>query len=784
MDSVDMLIYHPEDYEVRPCPEPEMARKRLNTPGYFTSTKGHSVLRNRWGYGGRAMSPVDDLYLSDIYRPRYSTYYDTTGTENEIRRNVNRELLFSTHAADDAFDMAAKSKNRDQEILREAYNAIPPSKSTPAAYESSAGRKVSSAYVPHRRFQTERPQSETYRSVLTMKPSGARPQSDWVSSSIFRDIRNPETYELRRRLARESPIRSPTISPYQSPRESPDRELGQGRRYRRAGPSRVGSSYTRLVKQTKRYYPSYDEIEDCSDIEDTFTDDDDRDRYLNYPIRSDDTYDFGDDVDDDVQSTTSHISSYYVPPRERSPSPVEYMAYQPRKRRIYDDDEKSETPQRYTSVADIPLFSMSPYRSALDINKSALVPSNTSVRHGSSVANDVMFHDIISQTAAKARQALKNVNLEEYDSAALVFSVEGEMKDPVRGKSMGFEYVARPLMLKGPMLAGPAMSAIRSSDHGFRGYLNDLSNFRQGIKDRLSSGYSALSEALRLPRYRRRLPLALEYEDDEDLYGYDYSSPLLSRRKRIGDYSYGQERLNLFPLHGSRHRALPSSDASLDQIDSMEMYDPDAELQLTTLEKIKIKAALVGSKVDVVTPKSRRPKSDYAAKVIRRIKKEEREQTAPEDVTCSSMSASKPVSTTFSTRGGKAIRDVDGFTQPKNVLSWQYRIESRVDPEDIIEMPKTYAAVKEQMKQVQCKMDKHRQLMDRATGEGVTSSSTEYSEKITPSVRVRATSVRPPPVSFTPDTKFHGDNEYSPMSDVRRRVRSVIRKNKRAASVI
>ncbi|XP_069113443.1 uncharacterized protein [Argopecten irradians] len=462
MDSVDMLIYHPEDYEVRPCPEPEMARKRLNTPGYFTSTKGHSVLRNRWGYGGRAMSPVDDLYLSDIYRPRYSTYYDTTGTENEIRRNVNRELLFSTHAADDAFDMAAKSKNRDQEILREAYNAI-------------------------------------------------------------------------------------------------------------------------------------------------------------------------------------------------------------------------------------------------------------------------------------------------------------------------------------------------------------------GIKDRLSSGYSALSEALRLPRYRRRLPLALEYEDDEDLYGYDYSSPLLSRRKRIGDYSYGQERLNLFPLHGSRHRALPSSDASLDQIDSMEMYDPDAELQLTTLEKIKIKAALVGSKVDVVTPKSRRPKSDYAAKVIRRIKKEEREQTAPEDVTCSSMSASKPVSTTFSTRGGKAIRDVDGFTQPKNVLSWQYRIESRVDPEDIIEMPKTYAAVKEQMKQVQCKMDKHRQLMDRylepdlkpesedvkskimnlyvdmeqrnpslfrATGEGVTSSSTEYSEKITPSVRVRATSVRPPPVSFTPDTKFHGDNEYSPMSDVRRRVRSVIRKNKRAASVI
>ncbi|XP_021347113.1 uncharacterized protein LOC110446328 isoform X15 [Mizuhopecten yessoensis] len=462
MDTLDMYNYHPRDYEVRAHPEPEMARnKRLSTPGYFTSTKGHSVLRNKWGYGGRAMSPVDDLYLSDVYRPRNTSYYDTTGTENEIRRNVNRELLFSSHAADDAFDVAAKSRNRDQEILREATNAI-------------------------------------------------------------------------------------------------------------------------------------------------------------------------------------------------------------------------------------------------------------------------------------------------------------------------------------------------------------------GIKDRLSSGYSALSEAVRLPRYRRRLPLAIDYEDDEDTYSYGYSSPLplLSHRKRIGDYSYGRERLNMFPLLGSRHRALTSSDASLDQIEALETYDPDAEQQLTTLEKIKIKAALVGSRVDVVTPKSRKPKSEYAAKVIRRIRKEERDQTVPEDVTVSVKSTSKPVSTT-STRGGKAIRAVDGYTQPKNILSWQYRIDSRVDPEDVIQMPKTYEAVRKQMKDVQCRMDKHRQLMDRylepdlkpetedvkskimnlyvdmeqrnpslfrATGESVTSSSTEHREI---STSVRATSVRPPPVSFNPAIQYHrDDSEFPPMSDVRRRVRSVIRKNKRAASVL
>jgi len=49
---------------------------------------------------------------------------DTTGEENEIRRNVNRELMFSNHAVDDTFDLAARSRNRDQTLLREATNAI------------------------------------------------------------------------------------------------------------------------------------------------------------------------------------------------------------------------------------------------------------------------------------------------------------------------------------------------------------------------------------------------------------------------------------------------------------------------------------------------------------------------------------------------------------------------------------------------------------------------------------------------------------------------------------
>ncbi|OWF53561.1 hypothetical protein KP79_PYT13674 [Mizuhopecten yessoensis] len=195
-----------------------MARnKRLSTPGYFTSTKGHSVLRNKWGYGGRAMSPVDDLYLSDVYRPRNTSYYDTTGTENEIRRNVNRELLFSSHAADDAFDVAAKSRNRDQEILREATNAIVNTETHASPKAAVAARRARShshftyhhptaapkSYLPPPKTTTistpsysyvRRPRKEAAlvgSRVDVVTPKSRKPKSEYAAK-VIRRIRKEE----------------------------------------------------------------------------------------------------------------------------------------------------------------------------------------------------------------------------------------------------------------------------------------------------------------------------------------------------------------------------------------------------------------------------------------------------------------------------------------------------------------------------------------------------------------------------------------------------------------
>jgi len=65
-------------------------------------------------------------------------------------------------------------------------------------------------------------------------------------------------------------------------------------------------------------------------------------------------------------------------------------------------------------------------------------------------------------------------------------------------------------------------------------------------------------------------------------------------------------------------------------------------------------------------------------------------------------------------RGGKAIRDEDGqFTKPKNLLSWKYRLEARTTPGDYFQTPRTFANMRDQIRHVRDKMDRHRQLMDR-----------------------------------------------------------------------
>jgi hypothetical protein len=49
---------------------------------------------------------------------------DTAREENEIRRDVNSELIYTSNLLDDTYDVAARSRNRDQCLLRDATKAL------------------------------------------------------------------------------------------------------------------------------------------------------------------------------------------------------------------------------------------------------------------------------------------------------------------------------------------------------------------------------------------------------------------------------------------------------------------------------------------------------------------------------------------------------------------------------------------------------------------------------------------------------------------------------------
>lgn len=67
-------------------------------------------------YEGKFIKILNILFIGSLV--------DTTREENEIRRDVNSELLYTSNLVDDTYDLAAKSRNRDQMLLREATRAL------------------------------------------------------------------------------------------------------------------------------------------------------------------------------------------------------------------------------------------------------------------------------------------------------------------------------------------------------------------------------------------------------------------------------------------------------------------------------------------------------------------------------------------------------------------------------------------------------------------------------------------------------------------------------------
>nr|XP_034299082.1 uncharacterized protein LOC105341623 isoform X4 [Crassostrea gigas] len=760
-------------------------------------TPGDSYLSSR-SYSRRGFS-VPRFY-DDTYVPRYvpsRQFLDTTGEENSIRKSVNRELMLTSHFVDDAYDLASSSHKRDEEVLKHASQAIPPSSATNDPLPTTH-LKASAPPKPFRRFQT----ADSYRGALPQDPIQKRGRSmppllrnkkkgpsspyEWSSQAMralacARNIRESVRQETGGSLTS-----SPMISPYQSPRATPDREFGDDGRGRSRKPRhRIGKHFSKLLDLRKKPPggQSYRSDLDSEAASDDYSDYDYENRY--------------EDQDADAPGECFYIT------RNRSPSPEEeYVPFAPRRRVTYEDDnDEDEYRSKVPNISSD--FTITPYTAS----------KSTEVQR-SGVTNDLLYHNVVAETAARARKLLAETDLDEYENASLVLSVEGEYKDPERGE-LGFQYISRPLQLKGPMLAtGPGTYAVAvGTDSAFEKYFKDMRSFREEIRTRLDSGYRALKDASRSYRSLPSSTYSSTYRALPSTESYSHSYPSVSYRKRLEDGS--EDQLVIYPLSERSRGASPVStvrDESPDRFKTVAVFEsPGEEMRISTLDKIKIKAALVGSKVDVVLPKHKRPKSKYAAAVIREISLRKHlhgDEVAPEpEIPTSHLHASpRPV---YLSRG--TYDDTDGLVKkPKNdILSWKHRLESRVAPSDLLFTPKVYANVRSKLRDVQEKMDRHRQLMDRYLDAESLAPDTDIKTKVLamysemeerdplgtfstattrssapvtesssmPSVRART----PAPSTYRYirlPTKSK-DDDYKPMSDVRRRVRRVICKNRK-----
>ncbi|XP_052230982.1 uncharacterized protein LOC127844621 isoform X3 [Dreissena polymorpha] len=722
---------------------PHLVRSRFLNP--YSGGKILARPSTRSSVRASTVGPVSRSYADDyLYVPR-TTYhhhpYDTTGNEYSTHSEINRELILSTAAMDDNYDITARSRARDRDVIAAANRAVTPSgivsAHVPYSRDTSQGASRRSAL----RTSRKAPRSQSVPAPLTSPsttsanlipygltaspPPKPSPYLNYAKSlQTNRELRN-HTYEpLYSSRVRTTILPLRALSPYRSEspyrsdspiesdsvyRSSPSRFESKSRLSKRRKPprvlaskKRVGNYYNRLLSKRAssgkegKYWP-YIDVEDI------------------------DTESIGDLVDDD--GNTGQVSEYnYASPVH---TPYSYViegedgrtrtyTYEPLPLSDYDIDIPDEyvpfkpKPREVSPETDYSQMSVVPYLPKRDPAK------NTS-------QDFINFNAVVTQSALRARKALENVNWDKYDSAGLVLSVEGEYIPPEQNAALGFRYVSRPIMLK-----VPAAQRVRASDsdNAFTKYMTDLRKFRDEVRNRLEEGYSTLN---RHSAVKYEVPqMSSSYTPS---YTSTYRRPYLSSSRQVDatkDVSPFEHRLELYPLSSTRsssHSRTRDADTSV-----LKLYDAkhDKDSKLGTLARVEIKAALLASKVESLMPeRKRRPKSVYAQARLRALERERRGSGEKEVVAgfiedTSNLHAHRPV------RGStyyKAHWDADGNVKKPNIMSMERRLDALISPDDLLILPRSLGGVKAQLRDVKDRMDRHRQLMDRylVTDKGLSS---------------------------------------------------------------
>ncbi|KAK6186411.1 hypothetical protein SNE40_008452 [Patella caerulea] len=576
---------------------------------------------------------------------------------------------------------------------------------------------------------------------------------------------------------------------------SPELDYAEKQKHKVLGTKRhTGNYYERLQrrrtgrKERSKYWPYYD-------------------------VESIAGSDVGDVLSDDEYGASGYTAPTYVPSYEYEDEDDDYVPFKPR----YD---------RLTSPG---LLEMSPYNESAvkpdisHLSSSYLLPKSTSAVSRLN-ENDSMVSALVAKSVAKAKEHLKDVNWGKYDNASLVLSVEGDMVHPENGERYGFRYYPQPISVRGgsidERIMGVTPSNLSSGDSVFFNYVSKMRDFRGGMRDRLSdtldtpsfsSRYDSLSKSIltRLPplspgypshmpqtSFKKRLEGGLTHQLDVyplPLSEKAFPSQLeLTTKPKTKDSKHDEfsregpvtvlDRI-LIKVNSETHASPQAAVASLRARKRPQAQPASARVVNIQPRSYYQQAAIVASKLED-EPGSRRrrtPKSKYAADKYRSTHRVGENPLYYSNQVASTASLTSSGPTSQKTTDRKAVRDMDGnFTKPRNILSWQYRLDSRVPPEEVLYRPTTFNRMRERLHEAQDKMDRHRQLLDRyIPDEGTTESIESRVNRKLSELETRDASGggQSSVGSYTP-FDYYGPNG-PPISETRRRIRRVLNGTRR-----
>merc|ERR1712142_690633 len=250
--------------------------------------------------------------------------------------------------------------------------------------------------------------------------------------------------------------------------------------------------------------------------------------------------------------------------------------------------------------------------------------------------------------------------------------------------------------------------AFSYGDDSFERYMIGLQEKRKEERNKVDKDAKRMTKLTRSlgsepPKKYSLKPIGYISDDNYDTFSkslvpyktkYDKTVIAPSRKKvHFGEGDDDEEEVKKTPTAKLSRELVPYAPKSVEDEDMALVPKRRRYPVYEYTEEIPIKALLVGEDKldDPDRPRTRKPRSRYYADKVKKMENQEH---------LSSLMAI-PTPHAISVRASSAPR--------------KYRLDSRLDAEDLISKPSSYGKMRTQLTDVQDKMDHHRQLMDRHT---------------------------------------------------------------------